>query len=108
MSQEREFYIQDIIEPRTSATRGFRGQGRVRVANTAENALKRYLSDAYKIRNSLRSTKPFVPKKSYNVFLLSNPIEIAVTPIQEEPFTLEIVCQCTANHYCGHIERVSS
>ena len=91
MSTERSYYIRDITDPKVKITRGLMGQGRVRHADSPENALKRYLNDSYRAtRQATRNATLFVPKKSYEVFLLSNPVEIEVTPIIEDPFTLKV------------------
>ncbi|KKK94665.1 hypothetical protein LCGC14_2680540 [marine sediment metagenome] len=89
-SIKRSWYIRDSETSGTYRTKIEGNIGRVRVANSAENALKRYLNDSYNARRINSSTTLFVPKKSYEVFLLSDPVVIEVTPVQESPFTLEV------------------
>ena len=89
-SSERRFYIRDGETSGTYKTE-LRGQGRVRRANSAENALRRYLNDAYSITQRTSNMPAFVPRKNYEVFLLSDLVIIEVTPVRESPFTLETI-----------------
>ena len=88
---ERSWYIRDVKTDGLIAKQSQAEIGRVRVANSPENALRRYLNDCYSVLQRNGRGTPFVPKKSYEVFLLSDPIEIEVTPIIESPFTLKIL-----------------